>query len=156
MFLYDPCEPLTPESFDDFDFVLLPDYKIEALLGQRFDLAINLASMQEMRSDQVERYLDFLQHTCLGAFYSCNRDHQKRNDELPGLFDLIRTRFVMTELPPLSPLTLPLRSRTRRHLKRSLRRVAEVVGLAERGGESTESDPYPFVEHLCHPRPSTT
>ena len=77
-------------TFAGLDFVLLPDYRLDALTGFEFDLAINIASMQEMRVDQIERYLDFIKLTCRGNFYSCNRDRQNRNDELRSLFDLMR------------------------------------------------------------------
>ena len=107
--LYDPADRTDPAQLAGYDFVLLPDYRLELLADCRFDLAINIASMQEMRVDQVERYLDFLRSTCAGDFYSCNRDRQNRNDEMPGLFDLIRTRFDLTDVAP--PKRLPPREK---------------------------------------------
>jgi len=153
IYLYDPAEGVSVADLAEADFVLLPDYRIDALLGSEFDLAINVASMQEMRIDQVEHYLDFLRDACRGVFYSCNRDRQNRNDELPGLFDLVRTRFAMTEVSPPPTRPSSARARARQGLKRSWGRAAPARGLAESDGLAV--DPYPFVEHLCQALPTT-
>ncbi len=151
LFLYDPA---SPARLAEADFVLLPDYRLDLLAGSDFDLAINLASMQEMRPEQVERYLDFLNATCSGVFYSCNRDHQKGNDELPGLFSLIRTRFAMTEAPGLSRPRGSIGTRVRVGLRAAMRRGAGALGLVEGTARGTGDDPHPFVEHLCRRLPS--
>ena len=90
LYLYDPEDTIDSATLAGFDFVLLPDYRLDALGGFEFDLVINVASMQEMKVDQIERYLEFIRATCRGVFYSCNRDHQNRNDELASLFDVMR------------------------------------------------------------------
>jgi len=156
LYLYDPADRFDAETFAGFDFVLLPDYRLDALTGFEFDLAINVASMQEMRVDQIERYLDFIRMTCRGAFYSCNRDRQNRNDELPGLFDLMRTRFELTEVSPSEVLRTPWKARVGRRLKRTLRRVARSAGLVEAGSEGPAAEPFPYVEHLCRVRPGSS
>ena len=56
LYLYDPADRLDAAKLAELDFVLLPDYRLDALTGFEFDLAINVASMQEMRVDQIERY----------------------------------------------------------------------------------------------------
>lgn len=140
LYLYEPGGSGPSDGFKAYDFILVPDYRLDWLSGQRFDLAVNLASMQEMRAGQVERYLDFLRAACEGPFYSCNRDRQNRNDEMPGLFELIRTRFDLEELPPLKPSGQGGQNRVRR----SLRNLAGALGLASR----PEPEAFPFVEHL--------
>jgi len=149
LYLYDPAVSLDAATLAGFDFVLVPDYRLDALTGSEFDLAINVASMQEMRVDQIERYLDFIRTTCRGVFYSCNRDHQNRNDELPSLFDLMRARFELFEVPPPAPIRSSPAAGARRRLKRTLRRVARSIGLVEAGSECPTAEPYPYVEHLC-------
>ena len=136
LYLYDPADRLDAESLAAFDLVLMPDYRLDALTGFEFDLAINVASMQEMRVDQIERYLDFIGMTCRGVFYSCNRDRQHRNDELSSLFDLLRTRFELTEVPPSSVRPSSWKDRTRRRLRRMLRR-----GPGGRPGRGREHGP---------------
>ena len=150
LYLYDPADPLDAEALSEFDFVLLPDYRLDTLAGFEFDLAINIASMQEMRVDQIERYLDFLRTTCRGVLYSCNRDRQNRNNELPSLFDLMRTRFALREisLPAARPISFIAQARG--GLKRTLRRAARSIGLVETGAEGPTAEPFPYVEHLCH------
>jgi SAM-dependent methyltransferase len=156
LYLYDPADRLDAAALADFDFVLLPDYRLEALNPFEFDLAINVASMQEMRVDQIERYLDFLRVRCRGVFYSCNRDRQNRNEELPGLFDHMRTRFELTEVPPPSD-TAPSswKARLRRGLRRTLRRAARSIGLIGPGSDGPAAEPFPYVEHLGHARSRT-
>jgi hypothetical protein len=151
-YLYDPADRLDTQTFAGFDFVLVPDYRLDILAGFEFDLAINVASMQEMRVDQIERYLDFVYTTCRGVFYSCKRDHQNRNDELPRLFDLMRTRFELTEVPPQVLLPSSWKARARAGLKQSLRRVAQSVGLVDAGIEGPAAEPFPYVEQLCQVR----
>ena len=152
LYLYRPGDRDVLETAREFDFVLVPNYRLADLRNAEFDLAINVASLQEMRVEQVEEYLEFLRKTCRGVFYSCNRDHQTSNDELPGLFDLIGKRFAMRTLPPLSARPHSWKARTRREVRRQLRRVAQRAGLLERGNDGPAADPFPFVEHLCTAR----
>jgi len=151
LFLYDPETPVTLDDLENHDLVLLPAYRLDLLQDCPFDLAISMASLQEMRADQVKNYLDFLRRTCRGVFYSCNRDRQKGNDELLGLFDLIKSRFEMTELLPLSPHLPSWKGKIQQGLRASLLRTARTLGLLD--GAPT-SDPYPFVEHLCRAHPN--
>ncbi len=150
LYLYDPVDAgrHEPGALSAYDYILLPDYCFDLIATETFDLAINIASMQEMRKDQVERYLDFLRSTCRGVFYSCNRDRQVRNDELPGLFSLLRTRFDLIEVRQPEGRTLAWRPLLRRKLLGSLRRLARVVGLIESGSDGPSPEPFPFVEHL--------
>jgi len=149
LYLYEPGDPVDAETLAGFDFVLLPDYCLDALTGFDFDLAININSMQEMRVDQIKWYLDFIRRSCRGVFYSCNRDRQNSNDELPSLFELMRSRFALTEVSAPAPPPPPLKVRARRRIRRSLRRVAQAIGLLEAGNEGPPVEPFPNVEHLC-------
>jgi SAM-dependent methyltransferase len=151
LWLYEPGSKLTREEWAEFDFVLLPNYRLDDLDGVEFDLAINVASMQEMRVDQAKRYLDFLAASLRGVFYSCNRDRQVSSNEMPGLFAVIGEQFEMTEVSAPSGQFSSWKARASRRLRRSLRRAARMLGLLEQGaGPAVE--PFPFVEHLCVPR----
>ena len=153
LYLYDPADRLDARTLADFDFVLLPDYRLDFLSGFEFDLAINIASMQEMRVDQIERYLDFLRTTCRGVFYSCNRDRQNRNEELPSLFDLMRTRFELTAVSPSAVPPSSWKAQAQGELKQALLRVARSAGLVGAGIEGPTAEPFPYVEHLCQAHP---
>jgi hypothetical protein len=58
------------------DFTYCPAEKLEYLTGLKFDLAVNVASMQEMDPTIVSAYFSFLRKHLEGArwFYCCNRE----------------------------------------------------------------------------------
>ena len=69
-------------GFDDFDFLYCPADQLAALGSLQFDVAINIASMQEMAPEVVNVYFDFLRRHLRAdnLFYCCNRERK----ELPG------------------------------------------------------------------------
>jgi hypothetical protein len=87
---------------DAYDFILVPNYALRQLSEFEFDLAINIASLQEMRRPQAEEYLDFMKDRA-NIFYSDNQDHQPKNAELGKLYDLLESRFRLTEIPEEAP-----------------------------------------------------
>ena len=138
-----------------YDFVLLPNYKLDSLAHLRFDLVINVASLQEMRTSQAEEYLNFIRETCRGIFYSWNQDHQPRNKELSDLSDLLRERFELTEVLDWRTIKPCERMTTRRKLKLKLRemlkRMAILISLLDKP-EDTGPD-LPYKEYICKPLP---
>jgi SAM-dependent methyltransferase len=80
------------------DFILIPHYRLDLLQYWKFDLVINVASMQEMRTDQVETYLNFINQTSIGLLYSLNVDCYIQNTELTCLSDLLKARFDIVEV----------------------------------------------------------
>jgi SAM-dependent methyltransferase len=64
------------------DFVYCPADELEQLDSMQFDLAVNVASMQEMNGATVARYFTFLRSHLRSdnLFYSCNRESKT----LPG------------------------------------------------------------------------
>lgn len=63
-------------DLDDIDFVYCPTEHLATLEGFKFDVAVNIASMQEMNAFTVARYFAFLRK-CLqpsNLFYCCNRE----------------------------------------------------------------------------------
>lgn len=61
------------EVFIESAFNFLPADKIESLPSYSFDLAINIASMQEMDMKVVSRYFCLMRENKTKAFYCCNR-----------------------------------------------------------------------------------
>lgn len=62
-------------AFSNADFIYCPAEYLEQLSGFSFDLAINIASMQEMNPDSINRYFQFLRSHIRqeNLFYCCNR-----------------------------------------------------------------------------------
>lgn len=115
-----------------YDFVLLPNYKMQDLRNLRFDLAVNVASLQEMRNAQAEEYLEFIRQTCRGVFYSWNDDCQTGNEELSNLSELLRQRFDLLDITEenlyLEPDNQPTQSS---FLRRTLKKIAVRAGVVE-------------------------
>lgn len=131
-YIYTPEQPLDqilqPAKLAQYDFVLVPNYRLDVLKTSQFDAVINVASLQEMRTDQVEEYLDAIQKTCKGFFYCYNQDHQPRNSELRNLTDLLKARFDVQDI------AIPKRQHSQRNIRvqirERLRQAAIAMGLA--------------------------
>jgi len=67
------------EPLADSDFVYCPADRLEALPRLSCDVAVNIASMQEMTTEAVTSYLRFLrEHLATeGLFYCCNRERKR-------------------------------------------------------------------------------
>lgn len=66
----------------DSGFLYCPAEYLEELDKISFDVAINIASMQEMNQTSINRYFDFLRHHMAPSnlFYCCNREEKR----MPG------------------------------------------------------------------------
>lgn len=63
-------------NLDNVDFLYCPAEKFKLLEGYKFDIAVNITSMQEMDKETVSSYFTFLRK-CLqpnNLFYCCNRE----------------------------------------------------------------------------------
>ena len=110
-----------------YDFILVPNYRLQSLREWRFDLAINVNSFQEMREAQVDEYLNFVSETCTGVLYSVNVDRHPGNSELFDFSEMLSARFDLTEvLHPKPPEKLKIR------LRKALRSAATSAGLLDR------------------------
>jgi hypothetical protein len=139
------------DDMGSYDFVLLPNYMLRSLTRSRFDLVLNIASLQEMRTSQVEVYLDFIQQVCSGVFYSWNANCHPRNRELSDLSDLLGQRFDLTSVPDYKPHAAELRkkwlkSRLVEKVMTILRRMGILCGLLE--------IPHAIIyrEYICEPK----
>ena len=99
MYLYSAEDAATalaePQAYD---FILLPNFRLDRLTSWQFDLALNVESMQEMRAEQVNEYLAFLAQRSL-LFYSWNQEANPANRELERLSDHLRRYFQLAPCP---------------------------------------------------------
>ncbi len=70
------------EEAKDADFIYCPAEHLSLLNTVSFDLAINIASMQEMNNETIAYYFSFLREHLVeeNLFYCCNREEKK----MPG------------------------------------------------------------------------
>ncbi len=129
-----------------YDFILIPNWVFQDLGHWEFDLALNMHSFQEMRSEDVEEYLDFIQRTCSGIFFSENRDSEPNNFGMSSVADLIGSRFHMEEI--LDPKS---ETSTKVQIVRGIRKAAGLVGRGL-GLLDTPSKSYPTREFICYPK----
>jgi SAM-dependent methyltransferase len=137
------------DDFDDFiqsdisafDFVFIPNYKLDQLVNIRFDIVLNVNSMQEMTTPQVREYLDFVQKTCAGTLYSCNQDRLAQNQELSSLQAMLTERFELTEVYT--------EQRLRNTVKTGLNKVRRIASSI--GGSSSPRQYHFYREFFCKP-----
>jgi hypothetical protein len=153
-------------DLEAYDFVLLPNYQLQAIRWMKFDLILNMESLGEMTTTQAEEYLDFIKDTCAGVFYSSNQDRVVVNYEMSSVSELLASRFALTDLAELNPgqekpNELPPAVSTKTQIRRTIghlgRRIADLIGLSEEPEriEETNLVPVPVVpphrEYLCRP-----
>jgi putative sugar O-methyltransferase len=141
-----------------YDFILIPNYRLEALRRWTFDLALNTASFQEMSEEQVAVYLDFICDTCKGVLYSQNKDSFHANTELRSLNELLRARFALRDVA--SSAFAPPRG-IRPKFRHALKSIAMSLGILNRlrqwGIAPRVLHPWQtYCDYICTPlRPST-
>lgn len=125
------------------DFVLIPNTALDRLEGTGPQLAINMASFQEMRQSQAERYLDFLSRNLSGSLYSCNQRLRPENPEAFDVTDAISKFFAVEEVS--RPIGFKRRavSSIARFVRRWVLRRREILTADE------------YVENLCWPLPNS-
>jgi len=164
IYIYEPSDfpkIMRPGAVESYDFVLLPNYRLQSLTNLHFDLIINVASLQEMTTGQVEMTLDFIRDTCRGTFYSWNRDHQPRNKELSNLSELLRQRFDLIEVLDWevnkTEKEIEAREKLKSKLREILKSIAILVGLLSRPEKASSThtpvSDLPYREYICKPLP---
>jgi len=94
------------ERMRHLDFIYCPAENLNSLENCVFDLAINIASMQEMNKETIKRYFTFLrQHmNTENLFYCCNREEKLMpGGEIARILDFpwkIEDRHFIDELCP--------------------------------------------------------
>jgi hypothetical protein len=116
MFVYGdrPLSSLA-EELRSYDFVFLPHYSIEAVELPSLDLTVNIASFQEMTTDQVEQYARRTRDLGCKNIYGLNRDRSRYNDELSAVsavlgkyyeisaISVLPVQYTELEVPPPKP-----------------------------------------------------
>jgi len=75
---------------EPFDFILVPVQRSPLLVGQSYDLAINTGSFQEMDTDSLTYWMNFLeQQVQVKEFYSCNYFMTLSHPENTGAANLL-------------------------------------------------------------------
>lgn len=75
------------------DFVFVPAFAVGDIRFPTPDLALNIASFQEMTDAQVTGYVDLLADAGCERVYSLNRDRSPYNDELSTVRELLAMRY---------------------------------------------------------------
>jgi putative sugar O-methyltransferase len=127
VYLYDPADPTT--TVDQLKggtarFILVPNHRLDLLTDIPVDLALNIASFQEMTLDQVDGYLSTIASNLVGTLVSFNRpfnfEANKELADLRTIFDRYY-RWRTVEMP-LTP-AVPVRARVNRAVRAFARRL---------------------------------
>jgi hypothetical protein len=91
--------PGTAETNDDF--ILIPHFFLADSELPRPDLAVNVASFQEMTTEQVQRHAASLRGLGCPLLYSLNRERSPYNPELTSVSAAISESYSVQEVPVL-------------------------------------------------------
>jgi hypothetical protein len=89
------------DDLDRIDFLFLPAHAFSRLPIPPADLAVNLASFQEMTTGQVTDYVRKLADSGCRQLYSLNRDRSRYNPELSTVTEILETRYRVERLEVL-------------------------------------------------------
>jgi putative sugar O-methyltransferase len=90
-----------PQLAVGLDFLFVASAELRTLPLERVDLVVNIASFEEMTSDQVREYVDWAHEREAPYLYSLNRDRSPLNVELTSVRDVVRTRYWPMEIAVL-------------------------------------------------------
>ncbi len=136
----DPAETIRQLADGPATFVLVPNHRADLIDGRSIDLAVNIASFQEMTSEQVAGYLSTIARNLTGTLVSFNRPfNMEANVEQENLRALLDRHFAwrtavlpLTESPPFrARANRAARSMVRRSLGRPTRFSEYELILAE-------------------------
>lgn len=89
------------DGWTDYDFVFVSNTRTAAVQPPHLDLTANMVSFQEMRTDQVEAYVEHAARRGSKALYSLNRERSLYNPELTSVTTIITDRFETREIAVL-------------------------------------------------------
>lgn len=79
------------------DFIFIPHYLLKDISFRQIDLAVNIASFQEMKTDQVRAYIDYLARVKCSSLYSLNRDRSPHNNQLTFVSKIMEEFYNIKE-----------------------------------------------------------
>jgi len=86
------------KDYQSYDFILLPHYYWEDIQLNEPELAVNMASFQEMTSAQVENYACKMAQLKVKYVYSMNRERSPYNNELSSVSAILKEYYSVQEL----------------------------------------------------------
>jgi putative sugar O-methyltransferase len=89
------------DELDRTDFIFLPAHAFARARIPPVDVAVNLASFQEMTTEQVTGYVQKLADSGCRQLYSLNRDRSRHNQELSTVTEIMETRYRVERLEVL-------------------------------------------------------
>ena len=89
------------QDWQEADFVFLPQSRPELIQEVRPDLLLNTASFQEMKTVQVDAYLEMATKVRCPFVYSYNRDCSLYNTQLTSVRERLSEYYETVELPLL-------------------------------------------------------
>ncbi len=98
----DKPEDIMLEDVQSYDFILLPHYFFENIHKIKpLDLAINIASFQEMTSEQVNGYASKLFDAKCTSIFSHNRDRSPHNPQLTAVSAILEKYYQLARVSGL-------------------------------------------------------
>ncbi len=152
IYIYDKAnfnETLSENNLTLYDFILVPNYKLDELRHIRFDIVINVASFQEMQTVQVNQYLNFISNTCIGVFYSLNQDTKPQNHELNNLTEMFKVHFSLLPVKR-NDEKITLKKRIKQKIKQKIKFIVIQIEILKRSPEPLIIDNQ-YLEYICTP-----
>jgi putative sugar O-methyltransferase len=92
--------PLTPETMNAYDIILMPGFEIAKLLDESVDLIFNSYSLAEMSRDTIHTYITEFMRISKGYFFHVN--HNKVSTTIADNFGVDLNRFdLLYKIPAL-------------------------------------------------------
>ncbi len=86
------------DRWQEYDFVFMPNTSLDEFRPRRLDLAVNMVSFQEMRSDQVDAYARKAFESGCRYLYSLNRDRSSYNSELSNVREIVSKYYWLHDV----------------------------------------------------------
>ena len=96
--IWDPNISQEKINFNDYDFVFCPSHKISYLDKLEVNHVINMVSFQEMKTENVEFYSNWMKKNQIKYLYSLNRDRSKHNIELSTVTEILNKNFKINHV----------------------------------------------------------
>jgi hypothetical protein len=88
-------------SWQDVDFVFIPNSALDEFTPERIDTIINMVSFQEMTAAQVDSYVEKAFACGAPYLYSLNRDRSPYNPQMTSVRSIIEKYYWPHEIPIL-------------------------------------------------------
>jgi hypothetical protein len=83
---------------EQYDFIFVPHYAWTSLEFRRPDLVVNLASFQEMKTAQMDQYIEKAKDWGIPLMYSVNHERNFGNFELRAVSEVLGRHYALREI----------------------------------------------------------